>query len=165
MVLTGGTDRIIRLWNLSDPAQCCSVVRPRHSKKLHVDYKYIGCCTEFSFTQISEHKCMPIYFPHSLLCLPQVKDCWRCGGTEGAAVLGRYIRQDIQFPWAPSVWVRTCPLPRGTHHWLVCCAVQESAIYCQCFSWWNVEVMEIVDHVSSTLFNVMYTAAACFVTV
>lgn len=40
VVLTGGTDRIIRLWNLADPSQCCSVVRPRHhSKRMHIVYK------------------------------------------------------------------------------------------------------------------------------
>ncbi len=40
VVLTGGTDRFIRLWNLSDPAQCCCVASPRvHSKKVHIDYR------------------------------------------------------------------------------------------------------------------------------
>lgn len=40
VVLTGGTDRTIRLWNLIDPGQCCCVVRPKHhTKRIHIDYK------------------------------------------------------------------------------------------------------------------------------
>lgn len=40
VVLTGGTDRSLRLWNLVDPTQCCCVVRPKlHSKKITMDYQ------------------------------------------------------------------------------------------------------------------------------
>ncbi|XP_064396061.1 phosphoinositide 3-kinase regulatory subunit 4-like [Halichondria panicea] len=40
VVVTGGTDRTVRLWNLVDPALCSCVISPRlHSKKIHFDYK------------------------------------------------------------------------------------------------------------------------------
>ena len=42
MVLTGGTDRAIRLWNLADSSQCTHVVSPiAKSKNVHISFKSV----------------------------------------------------------------------------------------------------------------------------
>ena len=40
VVLSGGTDRFVRLWNLVDPAQCSCVIKPKqYSKTVMLDYE------------------------------------------------------------------------------------------------------------------------------
>ena len=39
VILTGGTDRIVRLWNLRDPDRCCCVVKPKYLKRIQFDYQ------------------------------------------------------------------------------------------------------------------------------
>ena len=41
VVLTGGTDRIIRLWNLRDPDRCCCVMKPKQLQRVQFDYQYV----------------------------------------------------------------------------------------------------------------------------
>ena len=42
MVLTGGTDRAIRLWNLADSSQCAHIVSPiTKSKNIHFSFKSV----------------------------------------------------------------------------------------------------------------------------
>jgi WD40 repeat protein len=40
VILTGGTDRIVRLWNLRDPDRCCCVVKPKYLKRIQFDYQF-----------------------------------------------------------------------------------------------------------------------------
>ena len=41
VVLTGGTDRIVRMWNLRDAGHCCCVVKPKYLKRVQFDYQYV----------------------------------------------------------------------------------------------------------------------------
>lgn len=39
VVLTGGTDRVIRMWNLRDSSQCCCVTKPKQLRKTQFEYQ------------------------------------------------------------------------------------------------------------------------------
>lgn len=60
VVLTGGTDRIVRLWNLRDADRCSCVVKPKYLKRVQFDYQYVPLPLSVTLTLCT---CMLMHSP------------------------------------------------------------------------------------------------------